>query len=93
MQAFRVTRHAEAQAEAKGFDMAAVIRAAVDPSITYANGRYAGQMRHIRDGIVAVVDVRSRTIVTVYANVTETALRADQTDADAVRYGTRLARR
>lgn len=93
MQSFRVTRHAEAQAKAKGFDMTAVIRAAVSPSITYANGRYEGQMRHIRDGIVAVVDTRSRTIVTVYANVTETALRADQTDADALRYGKRMAHR
>lgn len=92
MQAFRITRHALAQAKAKGFAVQSVILAAAAPSVTYANGRYAGQMRHIRDGIVAVVDIRTRTIITVYANVTETALRADQTDADALRYGKRLAR-
>lgn len=93
MIAFRVTRHAAAQAAAKGFDMRAVVRAAVEPTVTYANGRYAGQMRHIREGIVAVVDTRTRTIVTVYANVVETDLRADQTDRDAMRYGKRKAMR
>ena len=87
---YRLTRHAWDQAISKGFDRAAVLLAAGDPTVTYENGRYPGQYRHIRDGIVAVVDRDRETIVTVYANVRETALRPDQTDADARRWAGRL---
>ena len=90
---YRLTRHAYEQARAKGFSTEAVLRAAQDPTVTYANGRFAGQMRHIRDGIVAIVDPTSGAVITVYANVTETALRPDQKDADALRYGARRASR
>ena len=82
--------HATRAAESKGFSIEDVLAAANNPSITYANGRYPGQMRHIRGGIVAVVEPATSTIVTVYANVKETALRTDQTDRDARRYGRTL---
>jgi len=82
--------HALRQAESKGFSLDAVLEAANHPSVTYANGRYPGQMRHIRGGIVAVVEPLTLTVVTVYENVKETAVRADQTDRDARRYGRKL---
>ncbi len=74
----RISDHAKAQAAAKGFSLDAVFLAHSDPDISYANGRYAGQARRIRDGIVAVVDEARNICVTVYANVVETELRPDQ---------------
>lgn len=90
---YRLSRHAAQQADAKGFDLDAIFRAANSPSVTYENGRFPGQWRHIRDGIVAVVDPATGVIITIYRNVVETALRADQTDADARRYGARQGAR
>lgn len=83
--------HAAKQIVAKGFDLSAVLSAANQPSHTYPNGRYAGQVRHVRAGIVAVVDPRRRIIITVYADQCETALRPDQRDRDALAYGRRIA--
>lgn len=85
--------HAAKQASMKGFDQSAVLAAANSPSHTYPNGRYPGQMRHVKDGIVAVVDPKRRQVVTVYQDQTETALRSDQRDLDAVSYGKRIASR
>lgn len=82
---YQMTHHARTQAQAKGFLTADVYMAASQPSITYANGRFEGQMRHIRGNIVAVV--KGETIITVYENVRETDLRPDQKDRDALRYG------
>lgn len=79
--------HARKQARMKGFPEQDVLSAANDPDTTYENGRYPGQMRHIKGGIVAVVDPVRGEVVTVYENVKKTALRPDQTDADAIRYG------
>lgn len=91
--AYMLTPHAERQIHAKGFDRAAVLEAANNPAHTYENFRYAGQMRHIRGDICAVVDPATFEIVTVYLNVTATALRADQARdrnaeqrADALRF-------
>ncbi len=74
----RISTHAKEQAASKGFSLDAVFLAHSDPDICYANGRYAGQARRIRDGIVAVVDEARNLCVTVYANVVETELRPDQ---------------
>lgn len=86
---FTLSGHAAQQARAKGWTEDQVLEAANQPHTTYANGRYEGQMRHIRGDVVAVVHPESQKIVTVYQNVTETSLRPDQTDADAQRYGAR----
>ena len=86
---FTLSGHAAQQARAKGWTEDQVLDAAHNPSVTYANGRYEGQMRHIKDDLVAVVHPASRKVVTVYQNVTETDLRPDQTDADARRYSAR----
>lgn len=86
---FTTTFHADKMIAEKGFDPVAVFRAANDPSVTYDNGRHPGQRRHIRDGIVAVVDPASRKIITVYKNVVETDLRPDQIDKDAKAFGQR----
>lgn len=84
---FRLLSHAMTQAEAKGFRVEDVLAAAQDPTHTYDNGRFPGQKRHIRGGICAVVDPVRCIVITVYTNVQETALRPDQKDADAKRYG------
>lgn len=86
---FTLSGHAAQQARAKGWSEDQVLAAANDPHTTYANGRYPGQMRHIRGDMVAVVHPESQKIVTVYQNVAETDLRPDQNDADAKRYGAR----
>ena len=86
---YTLSGHAATQARAKGWSEDAILAAANDPQTTYANGRYEGQMRHIRGDVVAVVHPASQKVVTVYQNVRETDLRPDQTDADAQRYGTR----
>jgi hypothetical protein len=84
-----LTRHVVAQALAKGWNVADIQAAADYPQTTYANGRYPNQMRHIRNGIVAIVNVLTGEVVTCYANVVETELRADQRDRDAQAYGRR----
>jgi hypothetical protein len=84
--------HAARQATEKGFDHSAVLNAANDPAHAYPNGRYPDQKRHVRDGIVAVVDPGRKQVITVYEDQTETALRPDQKDADARAYGRRRAR-
>lgn len=83
---FKATLHTERQAAAKGWDIKDVLEAANCPSITYPNGRYPGQTRHIRGKICAVVDPVKGSIVTVYENVRETEPRGDQQDRDAQRY-------
>lgn len=78
--------HATKQATLKGINPAHVLHAANDPKHTYDNGRYPGQKRHVRDGIVAVVDPARKEVLTVYKDQEETAIRPDQTDKDARRY-------
>jgi hypothetical protein len=89
---YRLHPHAARQATEKGFDHSAVLDAANDPAHSYPNGRYPGQMRHIKNGIVAVVDPAKQHVITVYEDRTETALRPDQKDADAQAYGRKRAR-
>lgn len=84
---YELSGHARRQAKEKGFSEDAVLRAAHQPSVTYDNGRYPGQKRHIRDGVVAVVDPERGRVVTVYSNVEKTKLRTNQTDRDAINYG------
>lgn len=87
---YQLHPHAARQATSKGFDHAAVLDAANSPSHAYPNGKYPGQMRHIKNGIVAVVDPAERKVVTVYEDQRQTALRPDQKDRDARAYGRRL---
>jgi hypothetical protein len=93
---YRLTYHAQQQAAAKGWSTAQILEAANNPLHTYPSGRVPGQVRHVRGDIVAVIDPAERRVVTVYADVRETALRADQTDLDARMYDrlrvTRLGR-
>lgn len=74
----RISNHAKEQAAAKGWSLRDVWLAHVDPDITYASGKYAGQVRCIRGNLVAIVDEARNICVTVYANVVETDLRPDQ---------------
>lgn len=81
---YSFTRHAKTQAVEKGFSLADVLKAASEPSITYGNGMAENQVRHIRDGIVVIVDEVSRSIITVYRNVVETEVRQDQVESGSV---------
>ncbi len=80
---YRLTRHAREQATSKGWSTAEVLRAANEPHHTYRSGRVYGQRRHVRGDIVTIIDPERSCIVTVYRDVEETDLRADQTDMDA----------
>lgn len=76
---WHLTRHCRMQAHLKGFDVYALLAAAGCPTVSYPHGSaHPGQYRHIRDGVVAVVDPDRRSIITAYLNVVETPLRADQ---------------
>lgn len=86
---FTLSGHAAQQATSKGWSHEDVVAAANNPQITYDNGRYPDQKRHIRGDIVAVVHPASGKVVTVYQNVKETDVRPDQNDADAKRYNAR----
>lgn len=83
---YRLNPHAAKQVAAKGFKTEDVLAAANDPCHTYDNGRYVGQKRHVRGGIVAVVDPVRRVVITVYQDQCKTPAREDQVDADAQRY-------
>lgn len=72
-----LTRHARQQARLKRFDLEDVYAAAERPTVTYAHTR-EGQHRHIRNGLVAVVDRADQRVITVYRDVEVTPLRADQ---------------
>lgn len=73
------TAHARKQAQSKGFTTYDLLAAAGSPETTYAHGAdHPGQYRHIRRGMVAVVDPSARRVITAYINVTETPLRPDQ---------------
>lgn len=87
--AYRLTYHAQQQAAAKGWTSEDVLLAANSPLHTYPSGRVPGQVRHVRGDLVAIVDPVERRVVTVYQDVAETAVRKDQTDADAHRYSQR----
>lgn len=96
MRRFILSTHAY-QKVAGDADLAArVLAAAEQPSVSYGvtNQRNAGrgrQERHIRDGIVAVVDATAGKIITFYADVVETDLREDQTDIEATEYARKRA--
>lgn len=74
--------HARQQCLAKGITEADVLAAANTPAHTYPNGRYPGQWRHILGEVCAVVDPVKGHVITIYANVVETDLRADQRTGD-----------
>jgi hypothetical protein len=73
----RISDHGKAQAAAKGWTLHQVWLAHVDPDVTYPSRR-EGQMRHIRGNLVVIVDARSNRAITVYENIVDTPLRADQ---------------
>lgn len=69
------------------------VNAAVEmPSITYLNSR-PGTMRHIRNGLCAIVETATMTVITVHLSTVETAIRPDQMgDAAAVAFERRRKR-
>ncbi len=77
MSSHYLSSHAKSRAALKGWTEFQVLMAARHPQVTY-KGQEEGQERRIRNGIVAVVNVYTQCIITVYANVTPTPLREDQ---------------
>ena len=76
---WRLTRHAEEAAAARGFTLAEVLLACEAPQVAYP-GYLPGRMVHQRDRVAVVVCPDSRTVITVL-------LRSNQpwTDDDARR--------
>jgi hypothetical protein len=70
------TFHLTKQAEAKGFDINEVMRAANDPSVRYPSRNHPGQHMHVRGKYVVVVE--GNTAITTFLNITPTPLRPDQ---------------
>jgi hypothetical protein len=66
-----------------------VMLAATQPTVRYESRRNGGGFRHIRAGIVAVVDRGS--LITFYVDQEETPLRPDQIDADALAHAAKVA--
>ena len=87
---FTFTQHAYEKINGDVDLAIAVMAAANNPTVTYANGRFPGQVRRIRGNIVVIT--AGTRVVTFYANIVETDIRADQTDADALAYQARKDR-
>lgn len=83
-QGYTPTAHLVRQAKAKGFDLDTVLGVANNPLHTYPSQRAPHQRRHVGNGIAVVVDPTSRKAITAYLDQTDTALRPDQTDPDAL---------
>jgi hypothetical protein len=66
------------KARSQNIDLVPVLRAANDPSHTYPNLGRPGQFRHVRDGVVAVVDPTVKHVITTYKDQVETPIRQDQ---------------
>lgn len=74
-----INPHALAQAKAKGVTAADIARAVVDYDVAYPSGeKYPDQERRIRNGLVVVVSLSRKQVVTIYADQVVTALRPDQ---------------
>jgi hypothetical protein len=71
-----IARHALNQIEAKCFDRAAVLDAAVNPGIRSVSHTHPGQFKHIANGLCVVL--AGDTIVTVFKHLERTPLRPDQ---------------
>ena len=87
-----ITAHAMRQIASKGFDLATVEAVWRNPDYTYPSHRYPDQHKRVGGGLCLCCDNSSGRIVTVFVNQTETDLRPDQRDRDAVRYGQTRAR-
>lgn len=91
MRTFTLTQHAYEKVDGNADLARRVLDAAERPTVSYAvtdkrNQGRGRQERHIRDGIVAVVDVRDGKVITFHADVIETDVRPDQTDEAAQEY-------
>lgn len=85
--------HALDKARDLGWTRQQIELVAERPSITYANSR-PGTMRHIRDGICAIVDPVALVVITVHPSTRETPIRPDQmSDPKAVEYEKKRRRR
>lgn len=85
----KLSAHALRKVLAGGFAPQAVHAAYNDPEVVYPSRRYPGQERRIAQGVCLAVDIASGVVVTMYIHNTATALRSDQTDADAVAWAQR----
>lgn len=80
------TRHALVKMIENGWTLEDVAACVDAPSITYVNSR-EGSMRYIRNGLCVILEVATRTVITVHLSTVETAIRPDQmNDAAAVEY-------
>jgi hypothetical protein len=72
-----LSEHAKQQAQAKGWTEFQILVATRNPHIVYKCSE-PNQERHVRNGIVAVVNKLTGCVITCYADAIETPLRPDQ---------------
>lgn len=65
-----------------------VFEAATNPAVRYESRMNGGGFRHIKDGIVAVVD--RGAVITFYVDQVETPLRPDQTSVEAIAHARKV---
>lgn len=85
----KITAHAERTIEAKGISLDTVEAVWRDPDITYPSHRHPGQHKRIGLGIALCCEDGTGKVITVIVDQTNTPLRADQRDADALAWAQR----
>lgn len=90
LEPLRMSAHALATVEAKGFPLEVVEAVWRDPEAKYPSYRYPGQHKRIGKGICLCCDDATGKVITVFVHQENTRLRPDQLgDADAVRWARR----
>lgn len=79
-----LTAHAKSTIETKGISIEMVEAVWNCPDVTYPSHRYPGQHKRVGQGLALCCENATGKVVTVFVDRTETPLRADQTDADAL---------
>lgn len=81
---YTLTAHAASTIEAKGFDPDLIEAVWRDPDVTYPSHKHRGQHKRMGQGVCLCCDDKTGKVITVFVNMVETDLRADQTDSKAL---------
>lgn len=85
----KLTVHAKSTIATKGISLATVEAVWRDPEMTYPSHRHPGQHKRVGQGIALCCEDETGKVITVIIHQTNTPLRADQLDADALAWATK----